>query len=536
MFEDVVGQDHVTKTLGNAVRQRRVAHALLFSGPRGIGKTSVARILAKSLNCEKGPTGIPCNECINCREITEGISMDVREIDGASNRGIDEIRELRENVKFTPASAPYKVYIIDEVHMLTKEAFNALLKTIEEPPGHVIFVFATTEIHRVPATILSRCQRHDFRRVSSAQIREQLRKIADAESIRVGETALGWIAEAAEGSMRDAESIFDQIISYAGADIGEDAVADLLGRSDRSLIPSLAGAILERNGKRCLEIAAEAYYAGLDIRRFHARLAEYFLKLIVMKISGPESGPADLSEEEREALRQQAGNASRETLGRLLDILLSSDEEMRRSGNPKMHLECVLIRMAHLEPRLPLDEILSRIEDLEKKLSAEGAGYSTSPASPPPGGSEEREIKTPSPPGDLWQNFRELLKAKSPLLGSQMDQGAFLGCEDDRIRIGFPRDSWFIDDLRKDSRLREVASELLKREAVVEIAVMDAPAGEDGQNRNNGARNGANGRKNHQQVRREALGNPLVQKILDTFEGAEIREIVPLNKQARKEE
>ncbi|HPL62130.1 MAG TPA: DNA polymerase III subunit gamma/tau [Syntrophales bacterium] len=533
VFEDVVGQDHVTKTLGNAVRQGRVAHALLFSGPRGIGKTSVARILAKALNCEKGPTGIPCNGCVNCREITDGISMDVREIDGASNRGIDEIRELRENVRFTPASAPCKVYIIDEVHMLTKEAFNALLKTIEEPPRHVIFIFATTEIHRVPMTILSRCQRHDFRRVSSAQIRGQLRKIADAESIRVGETALGWIAEAAEGSMRDAESIFDQVISYAGTEIREEAISDLLGRSDRKLITSLAGAILDRDGKKCLETAAEAYYAGLDLRQFHGRLTEHFLKLIVMKISGTDSGPADLSEEERKALGEQAEKASRETLRRMLDILLSSDEEMRRSGNPKMYFECVLIRLANLEPRLPLDEILAKIEYLEKKLSAEAEpnrSASFSPASA--AGPEEAGQVMPKSSGDLWQEFKDLVKAKSPPLWSQVNAGVFLGCEDGRLRIGFPRDYLFMDSLRKNSRLSEIAAELLKREASVEIEALDAGAGESGLVRNGSLNN----RKNHQQVRREALGNPMVQKILDVFEGAEIREVVPLEKKTKSED
>jgi len=266
VFEDVLGQEHVGKTLKNAIRLGRVAHAYLFSGPRGVGKTSVARILAKALNCEKGPVEIPCNSCVNCREITEGSSMDVNEIDGASNRGIDEIRELRENVKFAPASSRYKIYIIDEVHMLTKEAFNALLKTLEEPPPHVIFVFATTETHKVPATILSRCQRFDFRRLSLRNITDNLRRIASMEGIRISDAGLTLIAEASEGSVRDAQSLFDQAISFAGTEIGDGEVEELLGTADRRFLFSLSEAVLARDAAACLRIIEEAYFAGLDMR------------------------------------------------------------------------------------------------------------------------------------------------------------------------------------------------------------------------------------------------------------------------------
>jgi len=210
VFEDVLGQEHVVRTLQNAIGQQRIAHAFLFSGPRGVGKTSIARILAKALNCETGPTPTPCNQCGHCVEITNGNALDVREIDGASNRGIDEIRELRENVKFAPASCRYKIYIIDEVHMLTREAFNALLKTLEEPPGHVIFIFATTETQKVPATILSRCQCFDFRRIPLKQIAENLKKIAVSDGVHISDNGISWIAEAGDGSLRDSQSIFDR--------------------------------------------------------------------------------------------------------------------------------------------------------------------------------------------------------------------------------------------------------------------------------------------------------------------------------------
>jgi len=219
LFEEVVGQQHITQTLQNAISQKRVAHAFLFTGARGVGKTSTARILAKALNCEKGPQINPCGQCTNCQEVTHGTSMDVIEIDGASNRGIDEIRELKENVRYTPAKSRYKIYIIDEVHMLTKEAFNALLKTLEEPPPHIIFIFATTEPHKIPATILSRCQRYDFKRIPFREVIGSLKRIVEEEKIQISQRGLLSIAQESEGSLRDAQSLLDQVIAYAGKNI-----------------------------------------------------------------------------------------------------------------------------------------------------------------------------------------------------------------------------------------------------------------------------------------------------------------------------
>ncbi|HQB14150.1 MAG TPA: DNA polymerase III subunit gamma/tau, partial [Syntrophales bacterium] len=261
-FEEVAGQDHVVRTLQNAVKLDRIAHAFIFSGPRGVGKTSIARILAKALNCERGPTPTPCQVCIHCREITDGIALDVHEIDGASNRGIDEVRELRENIKFLPASARFKVYIIDEVHMLTREAFNALLKTLEEPPPHIVFIFATTETHKIPATILSRCQCFDFRRISRKEIAVNLRKIATGEGIEISDRGVAWIAAAGDGSMRDAQSVFDQVVSYAGETVADEHIEELLGLTDRRFVVAVAAAVLARDGAQCLKLIDEAYYAG----------------------------------------------------------------------------------------------------------------------------------------------------------------------------------------------------------------------------------------------------------------------------------
>lgn len=367
-FEEVVGQPHVTRTLQNAIRLGRIAHSYLFTGARGVGKTSIARILAKALNCEKGPAPTPCNECSNCRETTQGNSVDVIEIDGASNRGIDSIRELRETVRYRPAKGRYKVYIIDEVHMLTSEAFNALLKTLEEPPPHVIFVFATTEPHKIPATILSRCQRFDFRRLALPQLIEHLKRIIAREGAEFSAGVVYAIAREADGSMRDAQSLLEQLLAFSGDGLPDEEILDILGVIDRQSVLRAGEAVLSGNPAGCLDLVEDLYRRGIDSRRFCQHLCDHFRNLLFIALTDARDGRLDLPEEEKEFLRAQVSRTTADSLHVYFQMLLRGEEEVRRSSMPKIALEMLLLRMAQLPKLESLDAVLDRIASIERGL------------------------------------------------------------------------------------------------------------------------------------------------------------------------
>lgn len=346
-FDEIIGQDHVVSTLKSAIQKNRLAHAYLFAGPRGVGKTSTARILAKALNCKDGPTLIPCQKCSSCLEISQGRSLDVIEIDGASNRGIDEIRVLRENVKFSPVNGRYKIYIIDEVHQITADAFNALLKTLEEPPEFVKFIFATTHPHKVIPTILSRCQRFDFRRIPVMEIIAQLERITSEEKIKVDQEVLFAIAKASDGSLRDAESLLDQLVSYAQGKISLPDVISVLGLVEQDVFFAITDTIIDKDAKASLGLLNEIIDQGKDIGVFLTHLIEHFRNLMVAKVAKADPKLIDLPQDICERLLQQSQKFSLEEILSAFNTLMKTQEMSKRLESLRIPLEISLVKLAH---------------------------------------------------------------------------------------------------------------------------------------------------------------------------------------------
>ena len=374
-FAELVGQEHVARTLQNALRQGRIAHAYLFTGTRGVGKTTTARLLAKALECELGPSPEPCNQCSSCQAITIGSSLDVLEIDGASNRGIDEIRDLREKVRYAPTRSRYKIYIIDEVHMLTEHAFNALLKTLEEPPPQVVFIFATTEAQKVPSTILSRCQRFDFRKVASAEIAQCLGKIAEQERIHISSDALYRIARRAEGSLRDAQTLFDQVVAFCGFEVQDDDLGQLLGSVGEDQTVALLEAILAHDTRLVLEVVAEILRQGHDTRELCRYMLELVRDMIVTKVAPPGHGLLDRSPAELERLHKLGSQTTLEDLHTLFELLTTTEMRVRDSAQPVWMLEVSLLKLASLPSLQSLTTMVARLENLERRLGWASGGH-----------------------------------------------------------------------------------------------------------------------------------------------------------------
>jgi DNA polymerase-3 subunit gamma/tau len=440
-FEDLVGQDHVARTLANAIAGGRVAHAFLFTGVRGVGKTTSARLLAKCLNCVgpdgklTGPTAAPCNECAPCREITAGQDLDVQEIDGASYNGVDEVRRLQEGVNFRPARDRFKIYIVDEVHMLSTPAWNAFLKTLEEPPPHVKFIFATTEVHKVPITILSRCQRYDFKLIPTQAIARRLEQVLAQENIRADAPAVQVLAREAAGSMRDAMSLLDQVIAFSGVELSADDVTRVLGVADRKVLHELSSGLVGGDAAACLAVVERLAQHGFDLPHVARDLLQHLRNLVVAKVfasegatgarsgDGGQQGPSlrellDLADEEVGEVVELAARAEVDDLSRLFQGFSRAFDEVVRSGQPRTALEMALVRLARRPPLLPLDELLARVGDLERRLGgapppgpaprggAGGTGARGSQATPPsihppPGGARTHgslALVDPQPP------------------------------------------------------------------------------------------------------------------------------------------
>ncbi|MFT3695214.1 MAG: DNA polymerase III subunit gamma/tau [Kofleriaceae bacterium] len=421
-FSEVVGQEHVTRTLTNAFASGRVHHAFLFCGPRGCGKTTVARIVGKALNCLVSTTGEPCGECEACKSIANGSAVDYQEMDGASNRGIDAIRELTEAVRYQPAQLKKKVYVIDEVHMLTTEAFNALLKTLEEPPPHVTFVLATTEPHKLPNTILSRCQRYDFKLVPASRLAQHLTAIFKKEGLAIEPGAISLLVRESGGSVRDALSLCDQIISYVGdATITEKHVAEVLGVADRTLTRTLVTSLASGDAGGALAAVESAIERGVDEVQLARAIVRYLRDLSVLQVAPDRDGLIDASDEERAELAAEAKQLDRSRVTQMFDRMLRCCDELGKTLQPRLVLDCALIDVATIEPLIPLGDLLERLGELEGRLAGKGAVRQVARS----GGGGNPEFKTttqgatlpakaPAPPIKAESSFKQTVEAAPP--------------------------------------------------------------------------------------------------------------------------
>ncbi|MDR0965031.1 MAG: DNA polymerase III subunit gamma/tau [Myxococcales bacterium] len=386
-FDVMTGQEHIVRTLANAIAQGRVAHAYLFCGPRGVGKTTAARLLARALNCEQGPTSSPCGVCAACKEIAAGTSLDVAEIDGASNNGVEDVRQIRERVTYLPQRDRHKIYIIDEVHMLTTQAFNALLKTLEEPPAHVKFIFATTEPHKLPDTILSRCQRHNFRRIPAASMTKRLSEILHAEGATFSDRAIALVVRQSDGGMRDALSMLDMVLSACGKTPTDDEVAEALGAIDRNAAQNVCAALLRRDAASLLAQIDALHCRGVDFKRLIEELSLQFRHLLVARsVSDPtarKEALSELADSEREAIEAMSKEAEPAQLARLFDIIHGATWEIARAAQPRLAVEVALLKCIHLAPSQPIAAVIARVDELAQRLGSalppDGAPRATRP-------------------------------------------------------------------------------------------------------------------------------------------------------------
>lgn len=550
-FAEVVGQKPIVTTLQNAVADRRIHHAYLFSGLRGVGKTTVARLLAKALNCAQGPTPSPCNACSSCREIAECRAMDVLEIDGASNRGIDAVRELRETVRYAPARDRYKIYIIDEVHMLTTEAWNALLKTLEEPPPHVLFIFATTDYRKLPLTILSRCQHFEFRKIAHAEIAGHLALMAEGEKVSVPAGVLDLIARMAEGSLRDAQSALDQVIAFSGAQVTDEQARTILGVIDRDLISGFYQAVRARDYPRLIEIVETVFEKGYLPTQFLEDLMAHGRDLLLVSVMPDPARHVAGGADEVLALRAQAAPWSEDELLRLLELMTREEYRVKSSGHPRFLLEALAIKLARLSDLRPIEDLIAKTDrepDGPARDEARGPGprprgtqaggtqaggartvaaaavepgAATALAGPPVPATDVIAPARPQAGGRDQATVEAILKRvhqERGALGGFLEEASWIEIAGDSLQIAFhEKHAFFKEKVEgKDSLdyLRRVARETAGRELEVRVTVA-APGVADGR-----APAPAESAETQKQRLREAAEKaPLVRTLLDAFGG-----------------
>ncbi len=514
-FDDLIGQEAVVKTIKNALSSGKIVHAYLFSGPRGIGKTSSARILAKALNCQQRADIEPCSECQSCRAITEGASVDVFEIDGASNTSVDAVRELREAVKYAPSGGKYKIYIIDEVHMLSTPAFNALLKTLEEPPPHVIFIFATTEPKKIPSTILSRCQHHSFRRITKARIKEQLKKITDTEKIHIKDTALEMIAKAADGSMRDALTLLDQASSFSD-DITEKELQSLLGLPETEIILNLSETILIGDIPRTLTIIKELTDRGSDLRQITRELVEHFRNIAIVKITRDAKELLEFTDEEVQRLRHHTSNVSIEQLTLLLTELLRLEGEVRNALNPRYTLELGLLRTSFVKGMTSIEDVLKMLDESKghpeipdpepaHKNSAINGEKKTEPIKK----STVNRKPHISNKEEFWQRLLERVNSEDHLLACKLAEAKLINLTETELAIGFNGGmSVLADSVEKNSSVIKPILQKLSGHNL-KLKILSLPNKKT--------------RKNNDTIKEKVFAEPLVQDAMRLFNGSLVK-------------
>ncbi|MGE0634645.1 MAG: DNA polymerase III subunit gamma/tau [Pseudobdellovibrionaceae bacterium] len=455
-FDELVGQDHVSQTLLNALRNGRLHHAILLTGPRGTGKTSTARILAKSVRCPNAKDFVPCHVCPECEDIAQGRSFNVLEIDGASNNGVDQIRELRETVGQMPSTGRFKLYIIDEVHMLSTSAFNALLKTLEEPPPHVIFVFATTEVHKIPQTILSRCQRFDFRRIPTRQITEKLAQMCQAEGVKADNDSLWIIARQGDGSMRDSQSLLDQVITFANGPLTRETVVQVLGLTDRTLLLDTLSILVRRDTTEMLSLLQRLFKAGYDPALFAADLLEMVRHLLLVKIS-PEKNPLiEVPDSEFSFLKELGTHPSEEDIHLLFDMLLKGANDLPKAQDQRVVLEMILLRAVNAPQMASIKKLIESLGTGESIRVSQAA-----PAKPlakpqtPSATVVANQSKPPAKAEEKWHQLVQNIKISDPLFGAKIENLHFVGIKEQVLSLGIPSKLQFLKDAMKESSAQQ---------------------------------------------------------------------------------